>query len=103
MTAVEDGRFDIIFFPYNFLNPDIGEKIIKACKEKDIGTMIMKSNPIVAFENYENIMRVGNEFDRTTQREYDDLKNQMNSAASFLKYGLEDIERMKEALNFVYS
>jgi predicted aldo/keto reductase-like oxidoreductase len=50
MAAIEDGRYDVLFFPYNFLEPEMGERILKACRSKDIGTMIMKSNPILCLK-----------------------------------------------------
>lgn len=46
MTAIEDGRFDVILLVYNFLQQDMGKRILKACKEKNIGTTVMKANPI---------------------------------------------------------
>lgn len=46
MTAVEDGRFDVLLLVYNFFQQDMGNRILKACKEKNIGTTIMKSNPM---------------------------------------------------------
>ncbi len=52
MAAIDDGRFDVLLLPYNFLSPEMGERILRACREHDIGTMIMKSNPILAYENY---------------------------------------------------
>jgi len=98
MAAVEDGRFDVILLPYNFLNPDIGEKIIQACNDRGIGTMVMKSNPVVVYDNYEKTLKRGRELSRNDRATYDDLKIQMSKAEGFFrKYGLADIERMKEA------
>lgn len=98
MAAIEDGRYDVIFLPYNFLNPDMGERIIKACNEMNIGTMIMKSNPVVVYDNYEKILNRGRELGRNDRAVYDDLKSQMLKAESFFnKHGLKDIEKMKEA------
>ncbi len=42
--AADDGRFDIMLFSYGFVNKDEGERVLKACKDKNIGTMIMKSS-----------------------------------------------------------
>ncbi|MCP4291609.1 MAG: hypothetical protein GY780_07215 [bacterium] len=41
--AVYDGRFDIMLLSYGFVNKDEGERVLAACKEKNIGTTIMKS------------------------------------------------------------
>ena len=45
-SAIEDGRFDVFLLVYNFVNQDIGSKILKRCRERNIGTTIMKANPI---------------------------------------------------------
>jgi len=98
MAAIEDGRFDVLLFPYNFLNPDLGERIINACKEKDIGTMIMKSNPVVVYDNFEKILNRGGEMNRDNLRDYEELRDQMKDAAGFFsKYGIKEIDEMKEA------
>ena len=43
LKAVEDGRFDVMLLSYGFVNKDEGERVLKGCKEKNIGTTIMKS------------------------------------------------------------
>ena len=45
VTAVDDGRFDLMLLLYNFLNKEEGEKVLAACKEKNIGTTAMKTTP----------------------------------------------------------
>jgi predicted aldo/keto reductase-like oxidoreductase len=45
LAAVEDGRFDLMLMLYNFLNNAEGNKVLAACKEKNIGTMAMKTAP----------------------------------------------------------
>jgi predicted aldo/keto reductase-like oxidoreductase len=45
-AAVEDGRFDVVLFVYNFIQTDMGTRLLKLCKEKNIGTTIMKANPV---------------------------------------------------------
>jgi len=45
LSAVEDGRFDIMLLTYNFLNSAEGEKVLNACKKKNIGTTAMKTTP----------------------------------------------------------
>ncbi|MBA7519522.1 hypothetical protein ES705_11601 [subsurface metagenome] len=103
MAAIEDGRFDVLFFPYNFMEPDMGERIIKACKEKDIGTMVMKSNPVLAYEDYDRMVKQGIELDRTEKKEYDKLKSQMEDARHFFnRYNMSDIEKIKDgAIQFI--
>ncbi|MCP4146964.1 MAG: twin-arginine translocation signal domain-containing protein [bacterium] len=51
LAAVADGRFDVILLVYNFLKRDMGENILKACKEKNIGATLMKTNPVGGYFN----------------------------------------------------
>jgi predicted aldo/keto reductase-like oxidoreductase len=44
-AAAEDGRFDLMLLVYNFMNQEEGEKVLATCKEKNIGTTIMKASP----------------------------------------------------------
>jgi len=46
LAAADDGRFDVMLFVYNFIQRDMGENILKACREKDIGATLMKTNPV---------------------------------------------------------
>ena len=46
IAAARDGRFDVFLFIYNFMNTQMGEKILKVCREKNIGTTLMKINPV---------------------------------------------------------
>lgn len=49
LAAVEDGRFDVVLMVYNFLQKEMGERVIKACGEKKIGVTLMKTNPVGAY------------------------------------------------------
>ena len=44
-TAIEDGRFDVVLVAYNYLNQEQGGRILRACREKGIGTTLMKTDP----------------------------------------------------------
>jgi len=103
MAAIEDERFDVLFCPYNFFEPEMGERILKACNEKDIGTMIMKANPIDAFETYDKIVKRGGELGHSEQKDYDKLKSLMENAGRFFEmYNMEDIEQIKDgAIQFI--
>lgn len=46
LTAVADGRFDVLLLVYNFMQKKMGETVLNACKEKNIGATIMKTNPV---------------------------------------------------------
>ena len=105
LAAIEDGRFDVLFLPYNFLAPEMGERILSACKAHDIGTMIMKSNPIHAFESYTSRLESGRSVGRTEQKYYDGLSEKMQEAEGFFKkYHMKDMEQMKDgAIQFILS
>ncbi len=45
IAAIEDGRFDLMLLVYNFMNSEEGERVLAACKEKNIGTTAMKTSP----------------------------------------------------------
>ncbi len=45
-AAAEDGRFDVALFAYNFLQKEQGERIIEACRARDMGVTLMKTNPV---------------------------------------------------------
>jgi predicted aldo/keto reductase-like oxidoreductase len=105
MAALEDGRFDVLFLPYNFLSYEMGDRILKACNEHDIGTMIMKSNPIHTYENYTSRLESGRGLERTEQKYYEGLHDAMEKADSFFKkYHMNDMEELKDgALQFILS
>lgn len=109
MTAVEDGRFDVILLAYNFVNADIAEKILDACDKKGIATMIMKSNPVYLFtyfdERVKEIEAGGKEVDEFTRAYYDKYKLMNEQAQSFFnRYGIVDeSEFRKSASRYVLS
>ncbi|MFC1538997.1 aldo/keto reductase [Candidatus Latescibacterota bacterium] len=43
LTAAEDGRFDVLLMTYNYQMQDMGNRVMNACKEKNIGMTIMKT------------------------------------------------------------
>jgi len=45
VTAVEDGRFDLMLLSYNFLNKAEAEKVLAAAKKNKVGTTAMKVAP----------------------------------------------------------
>jgi uncharacterized protein len=96
MAAIEDGRHDVLFFPYNFLEPDMGERILRACKTRNIGTMIMKSNPVSVFSNYESVLQRGGDLGLLEQKDYEKKKRQMEQAGDFFRqYQLTDREKLE--------
>ncbi len=85
MAAIEDGRYDVLFFPYNFLDPEMGERVINACQLHDIGKMIMKSNPVSVFENYENVIKQGGDLSILEQKDNETKRRQLEKAGDFFQ------------------
>jgi diketogulonate reductase-like aldo/keto reductase len=49
LAAAEDGRFDVVLMAYNFLKDDQSERVLEVCSQKNIGTTLMKVNPIRSY------------------------------------------------------
>ena len=49
LAAAEDGRFDVFLMAYNFLQMDQAEKVLEVCKQKKIGTTLMKTTPVAKY------------------------------------------------------
>jgi aryl-alcohol dehydrogenase-like predicted oxidoreductase len=107
--AVEDGRFDVIMLPYNFYEPEMGDRVLTACKKKNIGTLAMKSNPIVIYEYFNDMKQEeeekGNEVRERYLIAWEKFKKQTDQAAElFKKYGITGMEKIKEgAIQFILS
>lgn len=43
--AIEDGRYDLVLFVYNYVQREMGENILKASARKNMGTILMKTDP----------------------------------------------------------
>jgi predicted aldo/keto reductase-like oxidoreductase len=53
-TAIEDGRFDLLLMSYNFLNEVEAERVLAACKARNIGTTAMKTSPgVIEIETFD--------------------------------------------------
>ena len=46
LAAAKDGRFSVMLLVYNFIQREGAEKVIEACKKKNIGVTLMKTNPV---------------------------------------------------------
>jgi len=53
-AAAEDGRFDVMLLAYNFMAREMGEKVLKSCNEKKIGTTLMKTDPVSLYLEIKN-------------------------------------------------
>jgi len=77
-AAAEDGRFDVMLLAYNFLKEDQSERVLDLCARENIGTTLMKTNPIRTYHFLKQWI------DRTrTSRGQDLTEEEKNNAARF--------------------
>ncbi|HEX2935194.1 MAG TPA: aldo/keto reductase [Bacteroidales bacterium] len=109
LSAIEDGRFDVLLLAYNFVNADMAEKVLEACEKKNIATIIMKSNPVYIYGLMEQRMATfkqkGEKPDEYTKAFYDKYKVMHDGALAFFnKYGIKDeAELVAAASKYVLS
>jgi len=107
LAAVDDGRFDVLLFVYNFLQKEPGEKILEAAAKKNIGTTIMKSNPLGRYYDMKNRMeqlkKDGQPIDERMQQAMTQMEETAKQSQAFIqKNGLKTPEEIKAAaLKFV--
>ncbi len=107
-TAVDDGRFDLVLFVYNYIQQEMGENILKACAQKNIGTTIMKTDPfggayLNITELVENYKKEGKAIPENYKAVYDKIIEKQLQAESYLeKYQVQDDNAKREvAVRFV--
>jgi predicted aldo/keto reductase-like oxidoreductase len=107
LAAVDDGRFDVILFVYNFLQKEPGEKVLDAAAMKNIVTTIMKSNPLSRYYNMKNrieqMKKDGQPIDERMQQSMVQMEETAKQAEAFIqKNGLKTPAEIKAvALKFV--
>jgi predicted aldo/keto reductase-like oxidoreductase len=67
LAAAEDGRFDVVLFTYNFIQREKGERILKACHEKNMGATLMKTDPVRTYTDIEHMYERMREKGRVTE------------------------------------
>ncbi|UCC38835.1 MAG: aldo/keto reductase [Candidatus Aminicenantes bacterium] len=109
LAAAEDGRFDVALFVYNFMQRDMGEKILKAYKEKNIGTTLMKTNPAATYNRMkagiDKMKEEGKKIPDFYNKLMDRLKARVDQAEAFKKeQGLTSFDQLRDAaIKFVLS
>lgn len=109
LAAAEDGRFDVLLFVYNFLQREMGENILKACKEKNIGATLLKTNPVANYlevkEEIERRKQEGEEIPEYLTKLLPRLKKRADLAEPFRKkYNLTNSDEVRDAaIKFVLS
>jgi len=102
LAAAEDGRFDVFLMTHNYLRQEQSEEVLRVCKEKKIGTTLMKTNPVGRYlswkEAIERLEKEEKEIPEFYRKGLDNLKGKYEKAEGFLKkHNLQNPEEMKEA------
>lgn len=107
--AIEDGRFDLVLFVYNYVQQDMGNNILKACAEKNIGATLMKTDPfngalITMSEQRIKAMKENNTpIPENLKRSYELITERQQKGEEYLaSVGLSDpASKRKAAIGFV--
>lgn len=109
MTAVEDGRFDVVLLAYNFIAREQGERVLRACAEKKIGTTLMKTNPVGLYvyfkQEAEDLIKEGKEIPGYVSKAVERMKVKVDQAQGFLReHQLTTPDEIRDAaIRFVLS
>ncbi len=108
-AAAEDGRFDVALLVYNFLQKEMGERVLKLYKERNIGTTIMKANPVGVYSwmeaEFEKGKKEGQKIEPAMTALLDRVKAVADQAREFMKkQNLTDTTEIQNAAHrFVLS
>lgn len=109
-NAIEDGRFDVLLLVYNFVQQEMGRRILEKCRDKNIGTTLMKTDPFRGFylevmKNYEQLKNEGKEIPRDLEDIHNKFLVKQKMAKPFIEeHALEDNEAIRNAaIRFVLS
>jgi predicted aldo/keto reductase-like oxidoreductase len=101
LAAAEDGRFDVVLFAYNFIQREKGERILKACQEKNMGTTLMKTDPVRSYNDIENMyarMREKGRVTEAAEKIISDFRSRADKTRQFAKkYGLSGDKQVRGA------
>jgi aryl-alcohol dehydrogenase-like predicted oxidoreductase len=102
LAAAEDGRFDVFLFAYNFLQMDQAEKVLQVCKEKKIGTALMKSTPVYKYHilksRLDKLEKEKKEIHPLYKEGLTRFKDKADRAEQFIeKYDLKNPDEIREA------
>jgi aryl-alcohol dehydrogenase-like predicted oxidoreductase len=102
LAAAEDGRFDVFLMAYNFLRMDGSEKVLDVCRQKKIGTTLMKTTPVAKYyivkDRIEQMEKEGKEIPEFYQDGLARYKQKAEKAEVFIKkHNLQSPEEIKAA------
>lgn len=109
LAAADDGRFDVFLMAYNFLRMDKSEQVLQVCREKNIGTTLMKTTPVVKYyglkKYIETMQKEGKEIHELYVKGLERFKEKAEKAEYFIeKYDLKNPDEIRDAaVRFVLS
>ena len=101
-AAVEDGRFDVALFVYNFLQKEQGERIIDMCRTRNMGVTLMKTDPVgvgaALAERVEQQRRSGRQIPEARERIFQEYMAWTEAAEEFkARHGLQSNSQVRDA------
>ncbi|MFB0566898.1 MAG: aldo/keto reductase [Candidatus Aminicenantaceae bacterium] len=115
LAAAEDGRFDVVLLAYNFLKEDMSERVLEACSQKNIGTTLMKVNPIRSYNEMKEWLEKNRKREDIIRRAAEEgvsiedverrMKKKVENAQEFIKqHNLKSDKEIRDAaIRFVLS
>jgi predicted aldo/keto reductase-like oxidoreductase len=109
-NAIEDGRFDVLLLVYNFVQQEMGKRILEKCRKNNLGTTLMKTDPFGGYnlslmDQYEQLKNEGKEIPGYLEHIHNKILVQRKMAKSFIEeHKLEDNDAInRAAIRFVLS
>jgi len=109
-NAIDDGRFDVLLLVYNFVQQEMGKRILEKCRKYDLGTTLMKTDPfggynLTLMDKYEQLKNENKEIPGYMENIHNKILVQQEMAKSFIEeHKLEDINAInRAAIRFVLS
>ncbi len=101
-AAVEDGRFDMALFVYNFLQREQGERIIRMCQTRNMGVTLMKTDPINLYasirESIDQTEQAGRRVSEARRQIARDYETYVAQAEAFKQeYGIQSEAQARSA------
>lgn len=110
LAAAKDGRFDVMLLAYNFLKEDGSEQVLEVCSQKNIGTTLMKTNPIRHYNSMKqwlerNRQSRGRELSPEEKESVARMEKKVEKAQGFIKrHNLTSEKQIRDAaIKFVLS
>jgi predicted aldo/keto reductase-like oxidoreductase len=97
-AAAADGRFDVVLFVYNFLQKEQGERIIDACRAKDMGVTLMKTDPVGISSILGEGLEAGRQVSEAREQVIRDYMRWTEAAEEFKRiHGLQSEAQVRDA------